>query len=78
MGAVFELILYGTSALISRDLTLLTRCTGVYVVLFAGTIWVLRKRRRGRNAHTVSPVIDICSWFVFITLTIVSVSAMVL
>jgi hypothetical protein len=29
MGAVFELILYGTSALISRNLTLLTRCTGV-------------------------------------------------
>jgi hypothetical protein len=49
-----------------------TRCAGVYVVLFATTVWALHVRRRGTGAHSVSPVIDVCSWFVFITLTIVS------
>jgi hypothetical protein len=41
-------------------------------VLFATTVWALHVRRRGTGAHSVSPVIDVCSWFVFITLTIVS------
>jgi hypothetical protein len=45
---------------------------GVYVVLFAGTMWVLRKRRRGADASAVSPVIEICSWFMFVVLSIVS------
>jgi hypothetical protein len=53
-------------------LTAHASCTGVYAVLFAGTVWVLRARRQGPDARTVSPIIDVCSWFIFITLTIVS------
>jgi hypothetical protein len=48
---------------------------GVYVVLFSGTMWVLRKRRRGADASAVSPVIEICSWFMFVVLSIVSLHA---
>jgi hypothetical protein len=36
---------------------------------------VLHQRRRGADAHTVSPVIELCSWFLFITLTMVRPSA---
>jgi hypothetical protein len=45
---------------------------GVYLVLFGGTVWVLRARRQGSEGRSMGPVIDLCSWFIFITLTVVS------
>jgi hypothetical protein len=47
---------------------------GVYLVLFGGTVWVLRARRQGSEGRSIGPVIDLCSWFIFITLTVVSPS----
>jgi hypothetical protein len=47
---------------------------GVYLVLFGGTVWVLRARRQGSEGRSMGPVIDLCSWFIFITLTVVSPS----
>jgi hypothetical protein len=74
MGAVLELLLYGWSLSHARECAtwLTSGDIGVYVVLFAGTMWVLRKRRRGADASAVSPVIEVCSWFMFVVLSIVS------
>jgi hypothetical protein len=51
---------------------------GGYCVVFAGSIWVLVKRRRAAESQPVSYVIDGCSWFIFVTLTIVSYTSSVL
>jgi hypothetical protein len=74
VGAVVELVLYGSSVRRGPGVAWLTPRAGVYVVLFAGTVWVLRTWRQGARAR-VSPFIDICSWFVFCTLTAVRRSA---
>jgi hypothetical protein len=44
---------------------------GIYCIVFAGSVWVLVKRRRADNSQAISPVIDVCFWLIFITLTIV-------
>jgi hypothetical protein len=47
----------------------------VYCIVFSGSVWVLQKRRRGAESQsqTISPVIEVCSWFIFLTLTIVRI-----
>jgi hypothetical protein len=75
VGIVLELLLYGGSA--SGAACRLTpahtsRHAGVYTVLFAATVWVLRTRRRETEGRSKNRVIDICSWFIFVTITIVS------
>jgi hypothetical protein len=73
VGIVLELLLYGQSAPAYRLTPAHTsRHAGVYIVLFAATVWVLRTRRRETEGRSKNRVIDICSWFIFVTITIVS------
>jgi hypothetical protein len=72
VGLVLELVIYGPWIFFPPRHVSLTPITGFYIILFTGTVWVLGKRRRGGGADSISPVIDLCSWFIFVTLTIVS------
>jgi hypothetical protein len=72
VALVLEVLLYGRSCCGPPHVARLTwPGVGIYCVFFAGSIWVLAKRRRAAESRSVSMVIDVCSWFIFIALTIV-------
>jgi hypothetical protein len=65
-----ELLLYGW-LLLKKGHTSLRDAAGIYCVFFAGSVWVLARRRHLSPAHKISPIIEICSWCIFAALTIV-------
>lgn len=71
VGLVLELLIFGANSELCPSFVLFYALLGVYCVLFAGTVWVLVKRRRESGTTSISWVIDICSWFIFITLSMV-------